>query len=102
MSFLIIKIGIAISILYPAVVVRARMQDSRKKIVFRKVTNETTEVNLRAVCRILWRTEGYKGFYSGIKFDLVRILISNAILYLVYEKVKLEISEVWFRTDFED
>ena len=78
------------------------MQDSRKKIVFHEVIDETKEVNLRVVCRILWRNEGYKGFYSGIKFDMARILISNAILYLVYEGVKYEILEGWLSSNFED
>jgi len=78
------------------------MQDSRKKIVFHEVIDEAKEVNLRSICRILWRNEGYKGFYSGIKFDMARILISNAILYLVYEGVKYEILEGWLSSNFED
>lgn len=82
--------------------IRARLQDSRNKIVFRKVVNEDQEVNFRSVCRVLWRNEGYKGFYSGIKFDLARILIANAIIFLIYEGVRLEILEGWLTRNFEE
>ena len=78
------------------------MQDSRKKIVFHIVRNEEEEVNFRSICRILWRNEGYKGFYSGVRFDLARIMISNAIIFSVFEGVKFEILEGYLKTDFED
>lgn len=78
------------------------MQDSRKKIVFHFVRNEEEEVNFRSTCRILMRNEGFKGFYSGVRFDLVRILISNAIIFSVFEGVKFEILEGYLKTDFED
>ena len=100
--FLACLIGISIVIIYPVVVIRARLQDSRKKIVFHKVKNEEEEVNLRAVCRILWRNEGIKGFYSGIRFDVARILISNAIIFMVYEGVKYEVLEGWLKRNFEE
>ena len=68
----------------------------------RNVINDEDEVNLRSVCKVLWRNEGYKGFYSGIKFDLARILISNALIFLVYEGVKYEVLEGWLKSHFED
>lgn len=97
-----IYIGISIVIIYPVVVIRARLQDSRKKIVFHTVKNEEEEVNFRAVCRILWRNEGIQGFYSGIRFDVARILIANAIIFMVYEGVKYEVLEGWLKRNFEE
>lgn len=87
---------------YPVVVIRARLQDSRKKIVFHIVKNEDEEVNFRSVCRILWRNEGFKGFYSGVRFDLARILIMNAIIFSVYEGVRYEMLEGWLKRQWEE
>jgi len=90
------------ALVFPIVVIRARLQDSRKKIVFHRVKNDEEEVNFRSVCRVLWRNEGFNGFYSGFKFDLARILISNAIILQVYEGVKYEVLEGWLKSHFED
>lgn len=102
MKLMFFKKGISLFLFYPIVVIRARLQDSRNKIVFHKVVNEEEEVNFRSVCRILWRNEGFKGFYSGVKFDLTRILLSNAIIFMVYEGVKYEVLEGWLERNFEE
>lgn len=32
--------------------------------------------------------EGVKGLYTGIKFDLIRVLPSNTIMFVVYEYLR--------------
>ena len=46
------------------------------------------EVNLRSMIRRTLREEGFKGFYSGLKFDLLRVLPSNAITFVSYEYLR--------------
>jgi hypothetical protein len=36
----------------------------------------------------MWKEGGIKSFYAGLKPDLIRLIPSNAILFLVYEKSK--------------
>lgn len=36
----------------------------------------------------IWRENGIVGFYGGLKPDLIRLIPSNAILFIVYEEAK--------------
>lgn len=69
---------IASTITYPIVVMRTVMFDFRghEKAHF-----------LSTVKHILSQS-GVRGFYAGLKPDLIRLIPSNAILFIVYEKSK--------------
>ena len=45
-------------------------------------------LNLRDMVRKTIREEGFKGLYSGIKFDLIRVLPNNAIIFVTYEYLR--------------
>lgn len=47
--------------------------------------------NLKAVLKKIYREFGIKGFYLGLKPDLIRILPSNAIVFVVYEFMKRQL-----------
>lgn len=64
---------------YPHVVVRTIMQDDRIS---------TEKQKIRPVLKNIYKTFGLKGFYLGLKPDLIRILPSNAIIFVVYEYMK--------------
>jgi solute carrier family 25 (mitochondrial folate transporter), member 32 len=40
------------------------------------------------VMKHIWRENGIVGFYGGLKPDLIRLIPSNAILFIVYEEAK--------------
>ena len=45
-------------------------------------------VNLRTMIRNTIAEEGVKGLYSGMKFDLIRVLPNNAIIFMTYEYLR--------------
>ena len=71
---------IASFVTYPHVVIRTIMHDSRHD-----------NLSIVAVTKKIYRQFGIKGFYLGLKADTIRILPSNAIIFLVYELMKKEI-----------
>ena len=40
------------------------------------------------VMKYVYRERGLKGFYGGLKPDLIRLLPSNTIVFVVYEYMK--------------
>jgi len=44
--------------------------------------------NLRMMIKRTLIEEGYRGFYAGIKFDLIRVLPNNAIIFVIYEYLR--------------
>ncbi|KAL8941672.1 MAG: hypothetical protein Q9211_001716 [Gyalolechia sp. 1 TL-2023] len=64
---------------YPYQVVRARLQMYE--------ANQTYKNARDAVAKI-WKQEGIKGFYKGLGPNLVRVLPSTWVTFLVYEKTK--------------
>lgn len=82
----------AMVITYPHVVIRARQQDQRTplhgdmrdgvKQARKKGTSMVTMVQ-QAIQR-----EGFKGLYSGLRIDLVRVLPANAITFVTFEHIK--------------
>lgn len=71
---------IAGSSTYPYQVVRARLQ---------MYDADSTYKSARDVVSQVWRKEGLKGFYKGLAPNLLRVLPSTWVTFLVYEKVKL-------------
>lgn len=69
---------IASTITYPFIVTRTIMQDHR--------TNE--QMGFWKVCDYIYKERGLKGFYGGLKPDLIRLLPSNTIVFVVYEYMK--------------
>ena len=70
---------------YPYQVVRARLQmyDSGK------IYNGAKDVIMK-----VWREEGMTGFYKGLAPNLLRVLPSTWVTFLVYEKCKLFLQDL--------
>lgn len=62
---------------YPFIVLRTIMQD------YRTVKNERL-ISMTEVFKDIYKKQGIKGFYAGMKPDLLRLLPSNTIVFLVY------------------
>ncbi|XP_010925208.1 calcium-dependent mitochondrial ATP-magnesium/phosphate carrier protein 2 isoform X1 [Elaeis guineensis] len=70
---------------YPLQVIRTRMQA--------QYTNSTTAY--KGMSDVFWRTlqhEGFSGFYKGIFPNLLKVVPSASITYLVYETMKKSLS----------
>ena len=67
---------------YPYQVVRTRLQMYDADSTYRSATDVVTKV---------WRTEGIAGFYRGLGPNLLRVLPSTWVTFLVYEKTKMYI-----------
>ena len=68
----------ASSITYPIVVMRTVLFDVR----------EREESRIWPIVKYIWQSNGLKGFYAGLRVDLLRLIPSNAILFVVYEEAK--------------
>lgn len=71
------------SLTYPYQVVRTRLQ---------MYDAEKSYSGARDVFAKVWKHEGIKGFYKGLGPNLLRVLPSTWITFLVYEKAKLVLS----------
>ncbi|RPA84834.1 mitochondrial carrier [Ascobolus immersus RN42] len=71
------------SIMYPYQVVRARLQS---------YDADKNYKNVRDVLRKVWRNEGFVGFYKGLTPNIVRVLPSTCITFLVYEHMRKYLS----------
>lgn len=67
------------SITYPYQVIRARLQTYEA---------ETNYKSARDVVGKVWRREGVKGFWKGLGPNLVRVVPSSCVTFLVYENTK--------------
>ena len=65
---------------YPYQVVRARLQ---------MYDADRTYRNARDVVAQMWRKEGLAGFYKGLGPNLLRVMPSTWVTFLVYEKTKI-------------
>ena len=65
---------------YPYQVVRARLQ---------MYDAEKTYESARDVVAQIWKHEGWRGFYKGLGPNLLRVMPSTWVTFLVYEKTKL-------------
>ena len=73
---------IAGSTTYPYQVVRARLQ---------MYNADATYKSARDVVGQIWRKEGLRGFYKGLGPNLLRVLPSTWVTFLVYEKTKINL-----------
>ncbi|GAM86642.1 hypothetical protein ANO11243_046580 [Dothideomycetidae sp. 11243] len=81
------------SVTYPYQVVRARLQiyDAGK-----------TYLNARDVVKQVWKREGVSGFYRGIAPNLIRVLPSTCVTFLVYENTKFYLPRFLADEEFSD
>jgi solute carrier family 25 folate transporter 32 len=85
---------LAALVTYPHVVVRCRIQDSRSTR-FYGGNGANHHETFMGVVRGIIKNEGVSGLYSGIKFDLVRVLPSNTITFLTFEYCKKYLTHLW-------
>ncbi|KAL2002645.1 hypothetical protein VTN02DRAFT_6315 [Thermoascus thermophilus] len=67
-------------ITYPYQLLRARLQSYDAAVLYRGVTD---------AIRQIWRKEGLGGFYKGLGPNLLRVLPSTWVTFLVYENTKI-------------
>ena len=77
-------------ITYPYQVVRARLQ---------MYDADSTYKSARDVIRQVWRDEGLAGFYKGLGPNLLRVMPSTWVTFLVYEKTKAYLSSLLAQRD---
>lgn len=69
---------------YPYQVIRARLQ------IYDTDTAKAYKGSRDAVTQV-WRHEGIKGFYKGLAPNLLRVMPSTWVTFLVYEKTRLHL-----------
>lgn len=68
------------SITYPYQVVRSRLQMYDAEKMYNGMRDVMTQI---------WRREGARGYYKGLGPNLLRVMPSTCVTFLVYEKTKL-------------
>jgi len=71
---------------YPYQVIRARLQTYDAEKVYGSA---------RDVIRQIWRREGISGFYKGLGPNLLRVVPSNCVTFLVYENTRSFLPGMW-------
>lgn len=74
------------TVTYPYQVLRSRLQTYNAE--------ETYGRGIMAVTRNIWRESGWRGFYRGCATNVVRVLPSTWVTFLVYENVRYYLSGV--------
>lgn len=77
---------IATSATYPLVVIRTVLHDHKHS---HNGTSVDQKLSFMDVYRHIKAENGWKGFYSGLKPDLMRLIPSNAILFICYEYTRI-------------
>ena len=82
------------SLTYPHQLVRARMQ-----------MHNPVDMTLRpplgvvGVIKQIWRHEGFLGFYKGLGPNLLRVVPSTCVTFLIYENVRWALPQMWGKRD---
>lgn len=71
---------------YPYQVVRTRLQMYDAKATYKSARDVVVQV---------WNREGWRGFYKGLGPNLLRVMPSTWVTFLVYEKTKLYIPRMF-------
>ena len=89
------------TITYPHQLVRARMQTYDPAATIAAATTitpqsppTTSNVTLRGIVRSVWHNEGLVGFYKGLGPNLLRVVPSTCVTFLVYENVRWGLGRV--------
>jgi solute carrier family 25 (mitochondrial folate transporter), member 32 len=77
---------------YPHQVVRARMQTQN---MYSEGRPTHPSMGVIALIKSIWRNEGALGFYKGMFPNLMRVVPSTCITFLVYENVKWGLPLLW-------
>ncbi|KZF21274.1 mitochondrial carrier [Xylona heveae TC161] len=72
--------AIAGSVTYPYQVLRARLQMYDAGTTYSSVTD---------AIRQIWRNEGVRGYYKGLAPNIIRVLPSTCVTFLVYENTRI-------------
>ena len=70
---------------YPYQVVRARLQMYDADRTYRSARDAVAQ---------MWRKEGMAGFYKGLGPNLLRVMPSTWVTFIVYEKAKILLPQV--------
>ncbi|KAI7685782.1 hypothetical protein KC353_g20778, partial [Hortaea werneckii] len=54
------------------------------------------------VVRQVFQREGVTGFYKGLGPNIIRVLPSTCVTFLVYENMKFYLPRMWQGNDFEE
>ncbi|KAK7531342.1 mitochondrial carrier domain-containing protein [Phyllosticta citribraziliensis] len=74
------------SMTYPYQVVRSRLQTYDASSEYRSARDVVTQ---------LWKREGVAGFYKGLLPNIVRVLPTTCVTFLVYENTKFYLPRFW-------
>lgn len=74
------------SITYPYQVVRSRLQTYDASAAYRSARDVVTQI---------WIREGVSGFYKGLLPNVVRVLPTTCVTFLVYENTKFYLPRIW-------
>ncbi|CAK75879.1 unnamed protein product (macronuclear) [Paramecium tetraurelia] len=77
----ILSKSMAVLVTYPHVVIRTRLHDN--KTVYK--SGLRSRVRIIDICRVIYEQDSIGGFYKGLIPDLIRVLPTNSITFLVYE-----------------
>ncbi|CAD8067703.1 unnamed protein product [Paramecium sonneborni] len=77
----ILSKSIAVIATYPHVVIRTRLHDN--KTIYKNGLG--SRIRIIDICKAIYEQDSIKGFYKGLIPDLIRVLPSNSITFLVYE-----------------
>ena len=81
------------SITYPYQVVRARLQSYDADKFYKSARDVVYQV---------WKREGTLGFYKGLGPNLLRVVPSNCVTFLVYENTKAYLPKAWHLEQSDD
>ena len=75
---------------YPHQLVRARLQNYNPADLTLRPS-----AGVLGVIKQVWRREGFLGFYKGLGPNLLRVVPSTCVTFLVYENVRSGLPQVW-------
>ena len=75
---------------YPYQVVRVRLQSYEAESTYRGAVDAVVQT---------WKREGIRGFYKGLGPNLVRVLPSTCVTFLVYENTKWYLQRAYRNID---
>ena len=84
---------------YPHQLVRTRMQnygtESSSAATSSSSTANKSKLGMISTVRNIWREEGLMAFYKGLGPNLVRVVPSTCVTFLVYENVRVGLPRLW-------
>jgi solute carrier family 25 folate transporter 32 len=81
---------------YPLITIKYRLQQEQYSCQIKKsssevnakvVTSDPFYVSFRHCVSKTFQQEGVKGFYKGLSINVARVIPTNALFFVVYEKI---------------